>query len=66
MVTGVKTQHDYLTNEDSSSPTVATKAVLLTSIIDAHENRNVIVIDITNVLIQTQVNDVKDCVIMRI
>ena len=37
MVAGGNTQRDYLTKEDSSSPTVSTEAVLLTSIIDAHE-----------------------------
>ena len=37
MVAGGNTQRDYLTKKDSSSPTVSTEAVLLTSIIDAHE-----------------------------
>ena len=65
-VVGGNTQQDYLTNKDSSSPTVATKAVLLTSIADALEKRDVTVIDITNVFIKTRVGDVKDHVIMRV
>jgi hypothetical protein len=59
MVAGGNTQRDYLT-KDSSSPTVSTKAVLLTSIIDEHEGRDVAVIDIPNAFIQTRVDDPKD------
>ncbi len=65
-VAGGNTQRDYLTKEDASSPTVSTQAVLLTSIVDAHERRDVAVIDIPNAFIQTRVNDPKDRVIIRI
>ena len=65
MVAGGNAQRDYLTKEESSSPTVSTEAVLLTSVVDAHEKRNVIVIDIPNAFIQTRVNDPKDRVIIR-
>ncbi len=37
LVGGGNKQQDYLTKEDSSSPTVATVLVLLTSIVDADE-----------------------------
>ncbi len=37
LVGGGNKQRDYLTKEDSSLPTVATKSVLLTSIVDADE-----------------------------
>jgi hypothetical protein len=63
---GGNAQRDYLTKEDASSPTVSTQAVLLTSIVDAHERRNVIVIDIPNAFIQTRVKNKKDRVIIRI
>ena len=53
VVAGGNMQRDYLTKEESSSPTVSTEAVLLTSIIDAHERRDVVVIDIPNAFIQT-------------
>ena len=66
MVAGGNTQRDYLTKEDSSSPTVSTKAVLLTSIIDAHEKRSIAVVDIPNAFIQTRVDNEKDWVIIRI
>jgi hypothetical protein len=59
MVAGGNTQRDYLTKEDSSSPAVSTKAVLLTSIIDAAEKRNIAVIDIPNAFIQTWVDNAK-------
>ena len=65
-VAGGNTQRDYLTKEDASSPTVSTQAVLLTSIVDAHERRHVVVIDIPNAYIQTRVNDPKDRVIIWI
>ncbi len=66
MVAGGNTQHGHVTKEELSSPTVSTKAVLLTSIVDAHKGRDVAVIDIPNAFIQTQVDDAKDCVIIRI
>jgi len=59
-------QWDYLTKEDSSSPTVSTEAAILTSIIDAHERRDVAVIDIPNAFIQMQVVNPKDRVIIRL
>jgi hypothetical protein len=49
-----------VTKEDSSSPTVSTKSVLLTSIVDTLEGRDVAVIDIPNAFIQTRVHDAKD------
>ena len=64
MVAGGNTQRDYLTKEESSSPTVSTEAVLLTSIIDAHEGQDVAVSDIPNAFIQTRVDDPKDQVIV--
>jgi hypothetical protein len=66
MVAGGNTQRDYLTKEDSSSPTVSTKAVILTSIVDAKEKRIVAVVDIPNAFIQTRVDNAKDRVIIRI
>jgi hypothetical protein len=66
MVAGGNTQRGHVTKEESSSPTVSTKAVLLTLIVDAHEGRDVAIIVIPNAFIQTQVDDAKDCVIIRI
>jgi hypothetical protein len=66
MVAGGNTQHGHVTKEESSSPTVSTEAVLLTSIVDACEGRDVAVVDIPNAFIQTKVDDAKDCVIIWI
>jgi hypothetical protein len=66
MVPVGNTQRGHVTKEELSSPTVSTKAVLLTLIVNAHKGRDVTVIDVPNTFIQTQVDDAKDCVIIRI
>jgi hypothetical protein len=66
LVVGGNKQRDYLTKEDSSSPAVATKSVLLKSIVDAVEKRDVAIIDIPNAFIQTRVENKKDRAIIRI
>ena len=53
MVAGGNTQRGHVTKEESSSPTVSTKAVLLTLIVDALEGRDVAIVDIPNAFIQT-------------
>ena len=45
-VAGGNDQRGHLWKEESSSPTVSTEAVLLTSIVDALEERDVAIIDI--------------------
>ncbi len=64
LVGGENKQRDYLTKEDSSSLTVATKSVLLTLIVDADEKKDVAIIDIPNAFIQMRVKDKKDWVII--
>ncbi len=66
LVGGGNKQQDYLTKEDSSFPTVATKSVLLTFIVDADEKGDVAIVDIPNAFIQTWVTEKKDQVIIRI
>ncbi len=63
---GGNKQHDYISKEDASSPTIATKSVLLSCIIDAKEGRDVAVIDIPNAFIQTCIEDKKDMAIIKI
>jgi hypothetical protein len=53
MVAGGNTQQGHMTKEESSSPTVSTKAVLLALIVDVHKGRDVAVIDVPNAFIQT-------------
>jgi hypothetical protein len=59
-------QQDYISNEDASSPTIATEAILLSCIIDADVERDVAVIDIPNAFIQMQVEDEEDMAIFEI
>jgi hypothetical protein len=59
-------QCNFISKEDASSPTVAKVSVLLTCIVYAEEERDVTVIDIPNAFIQTQVQDEKDMVIIKI
>ncbi len=66
LVGGGNKHRDYLTKEDSSSPTVATKSVLLTLVVDADEKQDVAIVDIPNAFIQTGVEDKKDQVIIQI
>mmetsp|Transcript_36183 Transcript_36183/g.51179 ORF Transcript_36183/g.51179 Transcript_36183/m.51179 type:complete len:145 (+) Transcript_36183:2465-2899(+) len=58
-VAGGNKQRDFISKEDASSPTAATESVLLTCIVDAEEERDVVVIDIPNAFIQTSITDEK-------
>jgi len=51
-------QRDYITKEDVSSLTVTAEAVMLTCVMDAQEDRDIAVVNIPNVFVQTVV-DVK-------
>jgi len=65
-VAGGNKQRGYIDKEESSSPTVATESVVLTSVVDAKEERRVTVIDVPNAFIQTVVEDKSKRVIIRI
>ena len=56
-VVGGNKQRYFIAKEDSSSPTVSTKAVIFSFIIDAEEQRDVAVIGIPNACIQTRVEN---------
>ena len=56
---GGNKQRGYINPEDASSPTVLTETVILTSMIDAMEEREVAIVDIPNAFIQTEVTDKK-------
>ena len=55
-----------LKKEVAASPTAALESVLLTSTIDAAEERDVAVIDIPNDFIQTRIKKDEDKVILRL
>jgi hypothetical protein len=56
-VIGGNKQHNYITKDDVSSPTVTAKAVMLTCVTDAQEDRDIAVVDIPNVFVQTIVDE---------
>ena len=65
-VAGGNKQRRYISQEDASSPTVLTKSVILTSLINKMEEREVAIVDISNAFIQTEVTDDKNRVIICI
>jgi hypothetical protein len=67
-VIGGNKQHSYITKDDVNSPTVTAKAVMLTCVIDAQEDRDIAVVDIPNAFVQTVVDEknTDHCVIVCI
>jgi hypothetical protein len=65
MVAGGNKQRGTIDKKDASSPTVSLESVLLTSVVDAEERRDVATIDIPNAFIQTKLENEEDMAIMR-
>ena len=69
---GGNKQRGKIDKLDATSPTAALESVLLTAVIDvigvidAHERRDVAVINIPNAFVQTRLEDDKDKAIMRL
>jgi hypothetical protein len=51
---------EWLSREDSASPTAALESIMLTAVIDAHEERDLMTCDIPNAFIQALMPEVKD------
>ena len=47
------TQRGYISKEESTSPTAATEAILITGVIEAKEGRDIMTLDIPNAFLQT-------------
>ena len=60
MVYNGKPTREWLSREDSASPTAAQESIMLTAIVDAKEGRDVMTADVPNAFIQTKMPDVKD------
>jgi hypothetical protein len=60
MVYNGEPTREWLSREDSASPTAALKSIMLTAVIDAHEERSVMTYDIPNAFIQALMPEVKD------
>ena len=55
MVFNGKPMREWLSREDSASPTAALESIMLTAVIDATERRDVMTCDIPNAFIQAEV-----------
>jgi hypothetical protein len=60
MVYNGKPTREWLSREDSASPTAAFESIMLTAVIDAHEERNIMTCNIPNAFIQALMPEVKD------
>jgi hypothetical protein len=60
------TQRAYITREEASSPTATSKAILITGVIDAKQNRGVMTLDIPNEFVQTEIALDGDKIIIKI
>src|SRR5210317_715745 len=58
-------QREFTSKEEAASPTVKLELVFLTSVIEAHEGRDVATVDIPNAFIQTKIENEADKVVMR-
>ena len=65
-VIGGDKQRDFITKEDSTSPTVSNKAVLFSCFVDEKEKSYVAVIDILNKFIQTRIENENEMAIINI
>ena len=57
-------QRDYISKEESASPTAATESVILTGVMEAKERRQVITLDVPNAFIQTYLEDEDERIIL--
>ena len=60
MVYNGKPTREWLSREDSTSPTAALESIMLTAIVDAKEGRDVMSCDIPNAFIQTKLPNIKE------
>ena len=64
-----KPTRDWISKEDSASPTAANESVMITAAIDAYEHRDIMSADVPNAFVQTEMPERKegeDRVIMKI
>ena len=66
MVSGGNKQRGTIDKEDAASQTAALESVLLTSKIDAAEERDVTMINIPNAFIQTRIKNDEDKFVLRL
>eukprot|EP00543_Licmophora_paradoxa_P004739 CAMPEP_0202454640 /NCGR_PEP_ID=MMETSP1360-20130828/12319_1 /ASSEMBLY_ACC=CAM_ASM_000848 /TAXON_ID=515479 /ORGANISM="Licmophora paradoxa, Strain CCMP2313" /LENGTH=74 /DNA_ID=CAMNT_0049073999 /DNA_START=252 /DNA_END=472 /DNA_ORIENTATION=+ len=64
--TNGSTQRAYIPKEEATSPTTSTEAILITGVIEAKQERDVITLDIPNDFVQTLVPQTGEKIIMKI
>ena len=65
MADGRKQQtYDGYDKSDGSSPTVSTDSIFLTGVVDAHEKRAIVILDIANAFLHAE-NDKKILMLLR-
>jgi hypothetical protein len=67
MCANSSTQRTYIAREEATSPTAAaTDAILITGVIDAKQQRDVMTLDVPNAFVQTPIPQTGDKIIMKI
>jgi hypothetical protein len=60
------TQREYIEREDAASPTASTDSIILTAVIDAKQNRDVMTADVPNAFVQTEIDQSGEKIVMKI
>ena len=62
------TQRAYIPKEEAASPTAATDSILVTAVIDAEQERDVMTLDVPNAFVQTKIDqkEGEEKIIMKI
>jgi len=60
MVYNGKPTREWLSREDSASPTAALESIMLTAIVSAQEGRDVMTADVPNAFVQTEMPELED------
>ena len=58
-------QRHYITKQEATSPTVTTKGLLTTCVIEAKQGRDVMTLDIPNAFVQTSLPESNEQIIMK-
>ena len=60
------TQREYTSRDEAASPTASTDAILITSVIDAKQSRDVMTADVPNAFVQTDIEQTGEKIVMKI
>ena len=60
------TQREYIDREDAASPTAITDSILITSVIDTKQGRDVMTVDVPNAFVQTEIDQSGEKILMKI